>query len=104
MVDGGTTVSAPVSHGSSDWREEFKRLLAWQNRDFGSRGWGEILLIGDRLVVKEVHAGAEDRLRQALDQLVRSAHRKAAEVAASRDEAREDLKTALLTRERPRPF
>jgi hypothetical protein len=100
MVEATTTLNVPVANANTEWREEFKRFAAEENREFGSAGWGEIFLIGDRLVVKDVNSGAEQRLQSALEELVRRAHRSAMHMVKMRDSAREELKRALLTRER----
>jgi hypothetical protein len=100
MVEATTTLNVPVSYASSEWRDEFQRFAAEVNREFGSSGWGEIFLIGDRLVVKDVNTGAEARLRAALEELVGKAQRSAQQVVHMRNAAREELKKTLLTRER----
>jgi hypothetical protein len=97
-MDSGTTLSVPVAFSTSEWHGEFKKEIGQQNLHFGSNGWGEIFLIGDRLVVKDVTAGCERRLRDALDCMVQSAYRAARREIQLRAAAREELKLTLLTR------
>jgi hypothetical protein len=95
-----TTLSVPVVGADTDWRDEFKRAVIHDARDFGTSGWGEILLIGDRVVVKDVMAGAEGRLKASLEELVGRTYRTAVRAVRMRNAAREELKQTLLTRER----
>jgi hypothetical protein len=104
-TDDGLTLSVPVSFASSDWRDEFKRAVARQNLEIGVNGWGEILLIGDRLVIKNLSAADEPRLRAVLGETVGKAHRAAVQVERMRETAREELKLTLFRRERsPRSY
>jgi hypothetical protein len=99
MAENGMTLSVPVSFTTTEWRDEFKRAVGQHNQEFGSNGWGEILLIGDRLVVKEVSTGSELRLRETLEHLVLDAQRTARRETELRNAAREELKLTLLKRE-----
>ena len=92
------TLSVPVVFAGSVWRIEFKKQATEENLTFGSNGWGEIFLIGDTLVVRDITPGSEQRLRNLLEAMVRSAQRAARREIALRETAREELKMTLLTR------
>jgi hypothetical protein len=98
MAENGMTLSVYVAFATTEWCAEFKKEVAQENLSFGSNGWGEIFLIGDRLLVRNVTRGSERRLRDTLDCLASSAQRAARREIASRDAAREELKLTLLTR------
>jgi hypothetical protein len=97
MPDTGM-LSVPVVHTTDEWRDEFKKQVVEENLSFGSNGWGEIFLIGDQLVVRDIMPGSEQRLRNLLEAMVRSAHRAARREVALRETALEELKMTLLTR------
>ena len=97
-MDSGTMLSVPVAYSTSEWHGEFQREIGQENLNFGSNGWGEIFLIGDRLVVKDVTVGCERRLRDTLDCMAQSAYRSARRELQLRAAAREELKLTLLTR------
>jgi hypothetical protein len=97
MPEAGT-LSVSVAFATSEWRDEFKKQVIEENLSFGSNGWGEIFLIGDTLVVRDITPGSEQRLRNLLEAMVRSAQRAARREIAARATAREELKLTLLTR------
>jgi hypothetical protein len=93
-----TTLSVHVAYANDDWREKFKREVATENMDFGINGWGEIFLIGDRVVVTDVTRGSERRLRDTLDCMVTAAERAVRRDIALRDMALQEVGGPQLTR------
>ena len=97
------SVSVPVSFTTLEARDEFKRLAA-NHGDAGiSFGeWGELVLIGDRIVVKNVAPGDEPTLRSTLDQLLRLAETRARQAAEAEDASRRELLDAVMAQSRAR--
>jgi hypothetical protein len=91
------SLSVAISFSSSEAREEFKRLVV-------SHGdaWGELVLIGDRVVVKDVGPNDEAALRSALDQLHRLAETRAREQAKADEASRRELLDAVMAQSRAR--
>ena len=96
------SVSVPVSFSSSEARDEFKRLAANHGDALSFGEWGELVLIGDRVVVKDVAPGDEPALRSTLDQLLRLAETRARETAEIEDASRRELLDAVMAQSRAR--
>jgi hypothetical protein len=92
----------PISFSSSEAREEFKRLAANHGDALSFGEWGELVLIGDRVVVKNVGPGEEPALRSTLDQLLRLAETRAREAAEIEDASRRELLDAVMAQSRAR--
>jgi hypothetical protein len=100
--DTSPTLTIPVAFALPEARDEFKRLLDHNGSTLEASGWGELLLIGDRVVVKNLAPGAEPSLRSTLDQLQRLAETRASESAELHDASRRELLDAVLEQSRVR--
>ena len=96
------TVSVPVSFSSPDAREEFKRLVATEAEGLSFGDWGELVLIGDRAVVKNVPRAQEPALRATIDRLLQLAETRAREQAEFHDASRRELLDAVMAQSRAR--
>ena len=96
------SVSIPVSFGSQEAREEFKRLTANHGDGLAFGEWGELVLIGNRIVVKNVSPDEEASLRSTLDHLLRLAERRAAEQLEMEEASRRELLDAVMAQSRAR--
>ena len=95
-------LTVPVAFSSLEARDEFKRLLEQAIGSTDAGGSGELLLIGDRVVVKNVAPGAEAPLRASLDHLIRLAETRARSSAELHDASRRELLDAVLGQQRAR--
>ena len=64
--------------------------------------WGELVLIGDRIVVKNVSPDAVASLRSTLDHMLRLAERRAAERVEIEEASRQELLDAVMAQSRAR--
>jgi hypothetical protein len=96
------TVTIPVAFSSPEARDEFKWLMEANSGTTDGSGWGELLLLGDRVVVKDLAPGAEPALRSTLDQLMRLAETRARNGAELHDASRRELLDALQRQQRAR--
>jgi hypothetical protein len=94
-------LTVPVAFSSPEARDEFKRLVE-RGPGMADSGWGELFLIGDRVVVKDLAPGAEPALRSELDQLQRLAETRARDGAVLHDASRRELLDAVLEQSRVR--
>ena len=97
-----TTLTIPVSFTSPQARDEFKWLLEADGASRHSNGWGSLLLIGDRVVVNNLSAGADQALRETLEQLQRLAETRAGQAAELHATSRRDLLDAVMEQSRVR--
>jgi D-alanyl-D-alanine dipeptidase len=97
-----TTLTIPVAFTSPQARDEFKWLLEADGSSRASNGWGALLLIGDRVVVKNLGPGAELTLRSTLDQLQRLAETRARQGAELHAASRRELLDAVMEQSRVR--
>jgi hypothetical protein len=96
------TLTIPVAFTRPEARDEFKRLLEHNGSTLEGSGWGQLLLIGDRVVVKDLGPGAEPSLRAMLDQLQRLAETRANESAELQNASRREFLDAVLEQSRAR--
>jgi hypothetical protein len=96
------TLTIPVAFALPEARDEFKRLLEHNGSTLEASGWGELLMIADRVVVKGLAPGAEQSLRATLDQLQRLAETRATESAELHDASRREFLDAVLEQSRVR--
>jgi hypothetical protein len=96
------TLTIPVVFALPEARDEFKRLLEHNGSTLEASGWGQLLMIGDRVVVKGLAPGAEESLRATLDQLQRLAETRATESAELHDTSRREFLDAVLEQSRAR--
>jgi hypothetical protein len=96
------TLTIPVAFALPEARDEFKSLLEHNGSTLAASGWGQLLLIGDRVVVKDLAPGAERSLRATLDQLQRLAETRASESAERQDASRREFLDAVLEQSRAR--
>jgi hypothetical protein len=96
------SASVPVSFSSPEAREEFKRLVATHGDGLTFGDWGELVLIGDRVVVKDVPRSEEPALRKTLDGLLQLAETRAREQAEFHDASRRELLDAVMAQSRAR--
>jgi hypothetical protein len=96
------TLTIPVAFALPEARDEFKRLLEHNGSTLEGSGWGQLLLIGNRVVVKDLAPGAESSLRAMLDQLQRLAETRASESAELQVTSRRELLDAVLEQSRAR--
>src|SRR3954452_15050050 len=96
------TLTIPVAFARPEARDEFKRLLEHNGSTLEGSGWGQLLLIGDRVVVKDLAPGAEPSLRAMLDQLQRLAETRATESAELQNASRREFLDAVLEQSRAR--
>ena len=96
------TLTIPVAFARPEARDEFKSLLEHNGSTLEGSGWGQLLLIGDRVVVKDLAPGAEPSLRAMLDQLQRLAETRASESAELQNASRREFLDAVLEQSRAR--
>ena len=96
------TVTVSVAFSSAEAREEFKRLAANHGNGLSFAEWGELVLIGDRIVVKDVPADEEQDLRSTLGRLVDLAETRAREQAEFHEASRRELLDAVMAQSRAR--
>jgi hypothetical protein len=94
-------LTVPVAFTTPGARDEFKRLVELGGNAIES-ACGQLLLIGDRVVVKDLVPGAEPALRSELDQLQRLAETRARDGAALHEASRRELLDAVLEQSRVR--
>ena len=96
------SVSVPVSFTSVEAREEFKRLAANHGTGLSFGEWGELVLIGNRIVVQDVGPDEEASLRSTLDQLISLAESRAREQVEVEEASRRELLDAVMSQTRAR--
>ncbi len=94
--------SASVSFTSSAARDEFKRLATHHADALGFGEWGQLVLIGDRVVVKNVAPEDESSLRSRLDELLQLAENRVRAHAEFHEASRRELQDAVLAQSRAR--
>src|SRR5687767_9758617 len=90
------SVSIPVTFTSVEAREEFKRLAANHGDGLSFGEWGELVLIGDRIVVQNVEPSDQASLRATLDTLIRQAESRARESVKVEEASRRELLDAVM--------
>lgn len=96
------SISIPVSFSSPEARDEFKRLVAMHGEGLSFGDWGELVLIGDRAVVKSVPRAEEQALRATLNRLLQLAETRARDQAEFHDASRRELLDAVMAQSRAR--
>jgi hypothetical protein len=62
----------PLSGVTEEWRELLRLYLAREGDMLASAAWSEILVVANDIVVREVSAGYEERLREVLDRIIQT--------------------------------
>lgn len=78
ITEPGTTLRAPVVGATPEWCDAFKAEAALLRRLSFQQPWGHIGLIGVTIFVPSVTPGAQQQLRETLEQLVATAQRRVA--------------------------
>jgi len=60
-------LEVPVLRSTREWRAAFMRLASERNLRVQPGEWSDIVIVANRIVVKGVVPGAEERLRSELD-------------------------------------
>ena len=89
VTEPGTTLRVPVVGASPEWCTAFKAEIETRRHRSFQDPWGQIGLIGVVIFVPAISPGAEDLLRETLDQIVGTAQRRAA--AAPPPESPEEM-------------
>jgi hypothetical protein len=97
-----STLTIPVAFTTPAARDTFKRLADLRRAAPDARAWAELLLIGDRVVVKHLDQIDEQELRAELDRMVNEAEERARREVASDEASRRELLDALLEQSRLR--
>ena len=96
------SLSVSISFSSTEAREEFRRLAKNHGDALSFGEWGELVLIGDRVVIKNVGPDDEPSLRATLEKMLELAERRAREMAAADEASRRELLDAVMAQSRAR--
>ena len=64
----------PLIAGYPELEDELRLNLEGRNRDIASEPWGQMMYLSGGVIVDDVEPDAGDRLRDALDRILRASH------------------------------
>ena len=95
LTESGSTLQVPVTGATPEWCSQFKYVADLSRHTAFQHPWGHIGLIGDVIFVPAIAAGAEQQLRETIEEMVARAQRRVA--AAPRPDSPAEMLQFLRT-------